>query len=405
MIFTHLYVDNLYNFSNASVDFTLKRKIANSIIPYEYLEERTKFRFKRVCIVSGANASGKTSLGKILRYIQYFILFPNTNILNKVNDKGKEAIIRTEFVIPDTNTIHYLEIKQIKDSEKDYPKIVYASIPISLNDTANSARKKIINFVENKGNIKISGSIFHESENEPYLFTDIRKLISDKLCFYYMFSDNSDSNKNNLIDIHKDGHLNSSILEIVLKTFDPSIISVNDLMNGQELEGYSIKFKNKDSVLINKSGDIINKERLSKGTFDAIQVAEFFAFIKEMANFNQNYGENVCATYFLDEKMAYSHSELEQAMVNLIIHTMGRYSQFIYTTHNYDILDMNLPVHSFLFLRKEGDSASFIQPEEIFKKNDRSMLNYIHNNIFNTIPNTNLLDSLLFNDEGYNEEK
>ncbi|MCT8788779.1 hypothetical protein KZ478_09365, partial [Glaesserella parasuis] len=77
MLFTYLFIDNIYNFSNAVIDFTLKRKILHSAIDGEFLDERPNFRFKRVCILSGANASGKTSLGKIMRYIQHFILFPN----------------------------------------------------------------------------------------------------------------------------------------------------------------------------------------------------------------------------------------------------------------------------------------------------------------------------------------
>ena len=97
--------------------------------------------------------------------------------------------------------------------------------------------------------------------------------------------------------------------------------------------------------------------------------------------------------------MAYSHSELEQAIVNLIIQKMGRYSQFFYTTHNYDILDMNLPVHSYLFLKKNEDRAEFVQPEHQFSKNDRSLLNYVKNDIFDTVPDVSLLDGLLFEEE------
>ncbi|WP_386698116.1 hypothetical protein [Lonepinella sp. MS14436] len=395
MLFTHLYIDNLYNFHNTSIDFTLKRKILNSSVADEYLAERPNFRFKRVCIVSGANASGKTSLGRILRYIQHFILFPNSNLLNKINHKEKEAIIRVEFVLPATNTIHYLEIKQTAENIKNYPHIVYSALPIRPNDTAYSARKRLMSLVEKCGETKIDGAIYHQNTNAPYLFEDIKPIISDHLCFYYMFSNTQDNDKSE-ITIKKDSYLNKDILENILKNFDPSISSVNELMDKDELEAYVIRFKNKDSVIINKTGEIVNQERLSKGTFDAIQVAEFFAFIKEMASFNQKFDKQTCATYFLDEKMAYSHSELEQAMVNLIIQTMGRYSQFIYTTHNYDVLDMNLPVHSFLFVRKEDDSAEFVQPETLFKKNDRSLLNYIQNNIFYTIPDTSLIDELLF---------
>ncbi len=192
-------------------------------------------------------------------------------------------------------------------------------------------------------------------------------------------------------------YLNIDTLQKVLQTFDSSIKSVNELRTKtDELEGYSIHFSNKDTLLIGKNGELPNTERLSKGTFDSIHVAEFIAYVIDINKIQDKL--QTCATYFLDEKMAYSHSEVEQAIVNLIIQKMGRYSQFFYTTHNYDILDMNLPVHAYLFLTKEGDKAQFVQPEDSFRKNDRSLLSYIKNDVFNTIPDISLLDELLFED-------
>ena len=96
--------------------------------------------------------------------------------------------------------------------------------------------------------------------------------------------------------------------------------------------------------------------------------------------------------------MAYTHSNLEQHILNLIISKLSPCSQFFYTTHNYDILDMGLPVHSFLFMRKNGNYSNIIQPEKIFNKNDRNLSNYVKNDYFNTLPDTSKLDTLLWED-------
>lgn len=390
MLFTYLYIDNFYNFSNTSIDFTLKRELKDSLIDGEYLEERPKFRFKRVCILSGANASGKTSLGHILLHIQHFILSPNIK-LRKINHKEKVGSIKVEFVFPQTNTIHYLEIRE-SSKEEDLPSITYASIPILQNSTAYATRKRLKLYIEKKGAANIKGEFFTNEDNpdELYTFKSIRSLVSNDLFFYYMFSHNVDKNKVTV------DNLSTDILEKVLQTFDSSITSVDEIITKGVLDGYSIHFSNKDTILIGKNGEMPNTDRLSKGTFDSIQVAEFVAYIIGTSN-AQKY-RDICTTYFLDEKMAYSHSELEQSIVNLIIQKMGRYSQFFYTTHNYDILDLNLPVHSYLFLRKDGDKAEFVQPEDVFSKNDRSLLNYVRNDIFNTVPDISLIDSLLFED-------
>lgn len=390
MLFTYLYIDNFYNFSKTSIDFTLKRELKDSLIDGEYLEERPKFRFKRVCILSGANASGKTSLGHILLHIQHFILSPNIK-LRKINHKERVGIIKVEFVFPQTNTIHYLEIRE-SSKEEDLPSITYASIPILQNSTAYATRKRLKLYIEKKGVANIKGEFFTNEDNpdELYTFKSIRSLVSNDLFFYYMFSHNVDKNKVTV------DNLSTDILEKVLQTFDSSITSVDEIITKGVLDGYSIHFSNKDTILIGKNGEMPNTDRLSKGTFDSIQVAEFIAYIIGTSN-AQKY-RDICTTYFLDEKMAYSHSELEQSIVNLIIQKMGRYSQFFYTTHNYDILDLNLPVHSYLFLRKDGDKAEFVQPEDVFSKNDRSLLNYVRNDIFNTVPDISLIDSLLFED-------
>lgn len=49
-----------------SYQFQLSQKIVNSIIDQEHLKGRERFRYKKAVILMGANATGKTSLGKAL---------------------------------------------------------------------------------------------------------------------------------------------------------------------------------------------------------------------------------------------------------------------------------------------------------------------------------------------------
>ena len=72
--------------------------------------------------------------------------------------------------------------------------------------------------------------------------------------------------------------------------------------------------------------------------------------------------------------------------------------QLIFTTHNTDILDLNLPKHSFAFLRKtvvDGEpKQSVIYASEILKRNTDSIRCAVENDVFESIPNDSLLDSL-----------
>lgn len=387
MIFTYLFIDNVFNFSEASLDLSLKRKVSYSAIEDEVLINRPNFRYKRVCILSGANASGKTSLGKVMHFVQLFIREPLSNFKKIINDKSRDAIIEAEFVIPNDKipTIHRLKIIHKVNVEK--PIFEYVHIPIGINDSSAIARKKLLAYRDDRTKKNVRNACYL-ANNETALSKDIdelRMLHEKTVGWYYSFSHNTLSEKVNI----NSEFLNKNILKSILSTFDTSIEDVTESRDEKELNGYSIKFKNKDSVLIDKNGDTTNTERLSRGTYDAIQVADFVAWIIGTQHSKDSY------VFFLDEKMAYSHSEIEQAIVNLIIQKLGRNSQFFYTTHNYDVLDMNLPIHTFTFLVKDGDKASFIQPEKTFKKNDRNLLNYVRNDVFNTIPKTYLIDELL----------
>lgn len=73
MIFTRLRFINLYAFEDAELNLSYPRKPVNMPLDGEFLAGRPKFYYKKVCIITGGNASGKTSLGRILCGIQVFL--------------------------------------------------------------------------------------------------------------------------------------------------------------------------------------------------------------------------------------------------------------------------------------------------------------------------------------------
>ncbi|MBL4744283.1 MAG: hypothetical protein JKX87_06580, partial [Cycloclasticus sp.] len=174
-----------------------------------------------------------------------------------------------------------------------------------------------------------------------------------------------------------------NLLAAILKTFDPSITSVKKIKEST-IDAYIVKFVNDDEVII-EDGKLSNHERLSRGTIESIDIAHFIHFISSE-------GDGI---FFLDEKMAYSHSEMEIAMLNLMIEKLSSNAQLFYTTHNCDILEMNLPSHSYTFMRKDP-FVKISHPEKMgYTKNDRSLLGYVKNDVFNTLPDTSRIEALL----------
>lgn len=66
MIIMDLKVDNMYGFKNFYMNMSYPKRIVDSTIDGEFLEERPNFRYKKLNIIMGTNATGKTSLGKVL---------------------------------------------------------------------------------------------------------------------------------------------------------------------------------------------------------------------------------------------------------------------------------------------------------------------------------------------------
>lgn len=183
---------------------------------------------------------------------------------------------------------------------------------------------------------------------------------------------------------------NNLILEAVLKTFDPSIENISENKDDEHnLQSFTINFKNKDKLVLDTYGDITNKDRLSNGTFNGLAIARLFDV---MVQFRDN---DISSIFYVDEAMAYVHTEIEQKIISLVIQNLPRHSQLFYTTHNYDVLDLNLPVHSYLFMNKPQEHTSVVQAEDKIKKNDRSLIGYLRNNVFGTIPDTSKLEDLL----------
>jgi AAA15 family ATPase/GTPase len=118
---------------------------------------------------------------------------------------------------------------------------------------------------------------------------------------------------------------------------------------------------------------------------ESVEVVNFINFLIKKDN----------ATLFLDEKMAHSHSELEISMLNLMVEKLKGDSQLFYTSHNYDVLEMNLPSHSYVFMKKD-EFVEVMHPEKLgYTKNDRSLFGFVKNDVFGTLPDTTKIEELL----------
>lgn len=410
MIFTKVRIKNLYCFEDTELDLTYQKKNIDSVIEHEYLDERApNFRFKRLCIISGANASGKTSFGKVLCDISNILdkgkSFAEKNDWN-ISDDSKRAEIDVEFVDPLGKELKLRRL--IFNIENGIYTFTYAEVPINKSDSVETCRERSEELLNKK--ISRGKYIYLENkERESYLdkWDELEKILfkdRNNTIWVYDISHISSSNdiKKNYIDCTNKGY--TKTLSNVLRTFDPSIERVTELFEfdgDKELvvKGYTIHFPNKKYCTMDAEGRLDPRYDFlfSRGTYQAISVAGFtHSLIKNMTRTDKL----VSGTYFLDEQMSYSHTDLEREMVNLLAQKTNKYSQFFYTTHNHDIYEMSFPKHSFVFIYRERGRGNpkFEWADTVCNKNDRSISTYVRNNYFNTNPEVDLLDEILWED-------
>ena len=92
MVILDVRMDNLYAFKNFHMNLTYPKKIVGSSIEEEHLADRPNFRYKKVNVIMGANASGKTTFGRALMKIFNFIDKKNYSFITDiVGDRKREA--------------------------------------------------------------------------------------------------------------------------------------------------------------------------------------------------------------------------------------------------------------------------------------------------------------------------
>lgn len=376
MIIMDLKIDNFFVFKEFHMNMAYPKKIVNSYIPNEHLKGRNNFRYKKVNILMGGNATGKTSIGKMMMALCNFIKRDDVHgLMETIADSSKEATISVDFV-GDIFKMYRLNIKIIpsKDSEKA-PQILACKreVIIAEKDRYETCAQKIDNmplkynekYREEMDGIEPIGWML----TYPFDASEKKAKFPDESAFV-------------------------KVLDYTLRSLDPAIVSVG---KSKEVDStYIIHFDSED--LLVQNGEVIRKNILSSGTKAGIDIASLIFSIYQ--------GE--CGFYYCDEKFSYIHSELEKAFLATMIHGLKDNAQLFFTTHNSDILDMPLPKHSFTFLKKEMcDREPLIKcvyASDYLKRSTDSVHNAVDNDLFSIAPGVELVYKIAEIEEFVQEE-
>ena len=354
MILLDLHFKNIYGFDDFSMNFTYPRKLSQSLLGNESLPGRERFRYKKAIILMGTNASGKTSLGKALLKIFGAINYANEAFLRDLYMGREPAEFQVDFV-----SQGYILHRVSGIIDENDVSLRYASSPIEENDSYEMAARK---FSEIAADIK-----------------DIRKSVGD---LHYRFAYPEIESSLKLADIDRTELLKT--LKAVIGTLDPTL---SDVSIAKDLkDSYVIRRRGEEIII--QEGRLLNRDLLSSGTAEGIDVAVFLASMLS----------DTGCFYYCDEHFSYIESEIEKRIFGIMAERLKNNQQLIFTTHNTDMLNLNLPKHSFAFLQKEViDGRYYVSVKyasEYLKRNTDSVKCAMENDMFGSLPDDSPLDAL-----------
>lgn len=358
MIVLNLKLDHIFGFKDFCIDFSYPKKIVNTVIEDEFLEGRPSFRYKKAVILMGANATGKTSFGKVLLGIVNFINSGDIASLNALAISGQSASFQIDFV-NEGYTLHRLSCVFTEDESGCKTDIVYSRADILSKDSYETCQDKLV--------------------ETPFVdYTQLSKRIGK---VDYTFSCPEIKPTANVSKIEK--ALALKTLRAVIGTLDPTL---TDVSIAKDLRNSYIIRRHREEIIV-QDGKLLNRESLSSGTAEGVDIAFFLALLMAERN----------GLYYCDEHFSYIQSDIEKRIFGLMLEHLGRSGQLIFTTHNSDMLDLNLPKHCFAFLRKKKEDeykVSVTYASEILKRNTDSIRCAVENDVFSSLPDESLLDEL-----------
>lgn len=369
MIVMNIYLDNFMAFKNFHMNMSYPKKIVNSYIEEEFLKDHPNFRYKKVNILMGANASGKTSFGRMLMNIFNFMDKKEMDrVTRAICDTSKKATFSIDFITIEGDCLYRVTTRidpKTKETYKDTDvNICVNYVKIGAKDSYESCSKRLSeqdctmnkNFVEELGKIKGLSWLFEY----PADFGVVNKYSTYGSSTYL------------------------KVLENTLKALDTSIVKVERLRDVEK--SFVIRMKNQDVIM--QDGELTKGDILSSGTKAGIAIA---GIVTAIIN-----GDN--GFYYCDEKFSYIHTDIEKAFLSLMIQCLRKNDQLFFTTHNTDILDLPLPKHTFTFLKKDVqddiETIKSVNASEFLKRSTDSVKNAVENDLFSAAPSTELIYQL-----------
>jgi len=378
MVILRIKLNNILAFKNFEVNFGYSRKLNKSLIEGEYLKTVPSFRYKKLIVLIGSNASGKTSLIKALWRTTLFLNNKDESKLDDILDANNKDDSQIEL--------------DFANEFEDKATLFRTKIRITYDRQTNARTVGMAMYSKKLSNGDSYENCIEELDAQKYDYMDWKETLKDfptnfgwnvvlpsteKYFDHVTISDTNNEKET------KDYY---NILNNVMKTLDPSIIEVSKSLDSKD--AIAVKFKNREPILIQTGHLISGIPFLSSGTKYGIQISNILYAIKNHQN----------GLYLVDEQFSYVTSDIEVAILTTMTSLLGSEEQLFFTTHNSNILDLRFPFHSFYFMKKtmiDGEALITIScASDLENRNNVSPKNMFDNDAFAAAPDVDKIYSL-----------
>lgn len=370
MVILRVKLDNVLSFKKFDVCFSYPSKLKTSLIENEHLEYVPSFRYKKLNVLIGANASGKTSLIKCIWKTLAFLRFKEKQQLFELINQGENNSKIELDVALDGENIHELHRFKILTDNLDSD----LNVKIAHNVVLLSAAKTSKDSYESK--LKLLDEMPDEYQDYIEALKDVNYITGWNAI---LPATEPNFDKVRFAKINNDKELNDylDILTNIFKTMDPSI---NKILKSKDVKNAFVIDHECNKIVVQEGMPLSAIPYLSSGTKYSINIANMIFFIK----YHQN------GLYLIDEQFSYVNSDVEAAILSTMISLLGPNEQLFFTTHNNEILNLGFPFHSFYFMKKEktnnGQMISISCGSEAENRNNVSPKTLVDNDVFGTAP-------------------
>lgn len=364
----YLKMDNVLAFDDFELNLSYPVKLRRTLIGDENLALKTSFRYKKINIFVGSNATGKTSLMRCIWAIVLFLRNKERNHIDEIlNKNGKDSTIVMDYAF-ELDYESWLRRIVIKNTDD---KLLMAKNDLSIREgdsyesrvkDLNNMHYDFVNYIDCLNMLD-----FPEGWNVTLPGTE------------------RGFDKVNILELDNKAEMNDyfDILNRVLKTLDPAIINVR--MSNDASDAIVIEHENKETIIVQSGMRISEINYLSSGTKYGINLANIIFAIKYHSN----------GIYLIDEQLSYVNSDIESSILSTIVSLIGPNEQVFFTTHNDNILDLRLPFHSFNFMKKtyvDGKQKIKVScATEVENRNNVPVRSILDNDMLGSAPNVNMI--------------